>query len=204
MRIIGSFFVICVLVGVALAQQPIDGVDARSNSAEFAKQLGSSDPLLRQRSAEALARLAAGEHRKLVEGYQLQEKNKEVRLALDWALYRMGRSEALYRVVQDLDSDRQDQAIGYLAELESPDLLYPFLNREKNRPRITAGLLKALAKIGDAHTLEVVKPYRESHEPFVAEAAEIAHDEIEKRLGEQATTPTRVRPRTVGTTGDRP
>lgn len=204
MRIIGSFFVICVLVGVALAQQPIDGVDARSNSAEFAKQLGSSDPLLRQRSAEALAWLAAGEHRKLVEGYQLQEKNKEVRLALDWALYRMGRSEALYRVVQDLDSDRQDQAIGYLAELESPDLLYPFLNREKNRPRITAGLLKALAKIGDAHTLEVVKPYRESHEPFVAEAAEIAHDEIEKRLGEQATTPTRVRPRTVGTTGDRP
>lgn len=204
MRIIGSFFVICVLVGVALAQQPIDGVDARSNSAEFAKQLGSSDPLLRQRSAEALARLAAGEHRKLVEGYQLQEKNKEVRLALDWALYRMGRSEALYRVVQDLDSGRQDQAIGYLAELESPDLLYPFLNREKNRPRITAGLLKALAKIGDAHTLEVVKPYRESHEPFVAEAAEIAHDEIEKRLGEQATTPTRVRPRTVGTTGDRP
>ena len=195
---------ICVLVGVALAQQPIDGVDARSNSAEFAKQLGSSDPLLRQRSAEALARLAAGEHRKLVEGYQLQEKNKEVRLALDWALYRMGRSEALYRVVQDLDSGRQDQAIGYLAELESPDLFYPFLNREKNRPRITAGLLKALAKIGDAHTLEVVKPYRESHEPFVAEAAEIAHDEIEKRLGEQATTPTRVRPRTVGTTGDRP
>ena len=204
MRIIGSFFVICVLVGAALAQQPIDGVDARSNSAEFAKQLGSSDPLLRQRSAEALARLAAGEHRKLVEGYQLQEKNKEVRLALDWALYRMGRSEALYRVVQDLDSGRQDQAIGYLAELESPDLLYPFLNREKNRPRITAGLLKALAKIGDAHTLEVVKPYGESHEPFVAEAAEIAHDEIEKRLGEQATTPTRVRPRTVGRTGDRP
>lgn len=204
MRILGSFFVICVLVGVALGQQPIDGFDARSNSAEFAKQLGSTDPLLRQRSAEALARLAAGEHRKLVEGYQLQEKNKEVRLALDWALYRMGRSEALYRVVQDLDSGRQDQAIGYLTELESPDLLYPFLNREKNRPRITAGLLKALAKLGDAHTLEVVKPYRESHEPFVAEAAEIAHDEIEKRLGEQATTPTRVRPRTVGTTGDRP
>lgn len=195
---------VCVLVGVALGQQPIDGVDARSNSAEFARQLGSTDPLLRQRSAEALARLAAGEHRKLVEGYQLQEKNKEVRLALDWALYRMGRSEALYPVVQDLDSGRQEQAIGYLTELETPDLLYPFLNREKNRPRITAGLLKALAKLGDAHTLEVVKPYRESHEPFVAEAAEIAHDEIEKRLGEQATTPTRVRPRTVGTTGDRP
>ncbi len=198
------------LIGVLLlwgsasyAQQPIDGVDARSNTDEFAKQLGSTDPLLRQRSAEALARLAATKHRKLVEGYQLQEKNKEVRLALDWALYRMGRSEALYRVVADLDSGRQEQAIGYLSELESPDLLYPVLNKEKNRPRVTAGILKALALIGDLHTLEVVKPYRESHEPYVAEAAEIAHDEIEKRLAEPASQ-TRGRPRTVSTTGDRP
>ena len=189
--------------GASYAQQPIDGVDARSNTAEFAKQLGSTDPLLRQRSAEALARLAATEHRKLVEGYQLQEKNKEVLLALDWALYRMGRSEALYRVVRDLDSERQEQAIGYLSELESPNLLYPFLNKEKNRSRVTAGLLKALARIGDAHTLEVVKPYRESHESYVAEAAEIAHDEIEKRLAEPASQ-TRGRPRIVSTTGDRP
>ncbi len=49
------------------------------------------------------------------------------------------------------------------------------------------GLLKALARIGDAQTLEVVKPFRESHQPYVAEAAEIAHDEIEKRLGEPTT-----------------
>ena len=202
-----SVFLICVLMlcsGVGQAQQqPSDGIDARSDSAEFAKQLGSTDPLVRQRSAEALARLAATEHRKLVEGYQQQETNKEVRLALDWALYRMGRSEALYRVVADLDSGRQEQAIKYLSELESPDLLYPFLNKEKSRPRVTAGLLKALAKIGDSHTLEVVKPYRESHEPYVAEAAEIAHDEIEKRLSEVA-QPTRARPRTVEKTGDRP
>ena len=203
MRIIGSFFVICVLVGVSVGQQPIDGVDARSNSAEFAKQLGSTDPLLRQRSAEALARLAAGEHRKLVEGYQLQEQNKEVRLALDWALYRMGRSEALYRIVQDLNSGRQEQAIGYLSELETPDLLYPFLKKANNPPRVTAGLLKAFARTGDAQTLELVRQFRESHQPYVAEAAEVAHDEIEKRLSETTTT-TRVRPRTVGTTGDRP
>jgi len=203
MRIIGSFFVICVLFGVSVGQQPIDGVDARSNSAEFAKQLGSTDPLLRQRSAEALARLAAGEHRKLVEGYQLQEQNKEVRLALDWALYRMGRSEALYRIVQDLNSGRQEQAIGYLSELETPDLLYPFLKKANNPPRVTAGLLKAFARTGDAQTLELVKQFRESHQPYVAEAAEVAHDEIEKRLSETTTT-TRVRPRTVGTTGDRP
>src|SRR5688500_8593841 len=189
--------------GVAQAQTPLDGVDARSNPAEFSKQLGSADALLRQRSAEALARLAATDQRKLVEGYQLQEKNKEVRLALDWALYRMGRAEALYRVVDDLDSGRQEQAVGYLTELESPDLLYPFLKKQKTPPRVTAGVLKTLARIGDAQTLDLVKPFRESHQPFVAEAAEIAHDEIEKRLGEPVPA-TRARPRTVGTTADRP
>ena len=182
----------------------IDGVDARSNPAEFAKQLSSLDANVRRRSAEALARLAATDQRKLVEGYQLQEKNKEVRLALDWALYRMGKAEALYSIVNDLDSGRQQQAVGYLSELESPDVLYPFLKRANNAPRINAGLLKALAHIGDAQTLELVKPFRESHQPYVAEAAEVAHDEIEKRLSEPAAATTRARPRTVEKPADRP
>ena len=197
--VLGLFAVV-----ITNAQQvPIDGVDARSDPAEFAKQLGSTDAHVRQRSAEALARLAATSQRKLVEGYQLQEKNKEVRLALDWALYRMGRTEALYRIVDDLDSGRQNQAVGYLAELESPDVLYPFLKRSTNAPRINAGLLKALARIGDAQTLDLIKPFLESHQPYVAEAAESAHDEIEKRVGEPAPT-TRARPRTVEKAPDRP
>jgi HEAT repeat protein len=199
--------VICVLLFLASATYAqtvdIDGVDARSNPAEFAKGLSSLDANVRRRSAEALARLAATDQRKLVEGYQLQEKNKEVRLALDWALYRMGHTDALYRVVHDLDSGRQDQAIGYLAELESPDLLYPFLKKTNNAPRINAGLLKALARIGDAQTLDLIKPFRESHQPYVAEAAEVAHDEIEKRLGEPASQ-TRARPRTVEKAADKP
>ena len=193
------------VAGTAEAQQSsVDGVDARSNPADFAKQLGSSDPLVRQRSAEALARLAAADQRKLVEGYQVQENNKEVRLALEWALYRMGRSEMLYRIVDELDSGRQEQAIGYLSELESPDVLYPFLKRTSNAPRINAGLLKALARLGDAQTLELIKPFRDSHQPYVAEAAEIAHDEIEKRLGEPVPAATRARPRTVEKAADKP
>ena len=180
-------FVLFVSSVLSQAQTPLDGVDARSNPAEFAKQLGSADAHVRQRSAEALARLAATDQRKLVEGYQLQEKNREVRLALDWALY---------RIVDELDSGRQDQAIGYLSELESPEVLYPFLKRTTNAPRINAGLLKALARIGDAQTLELVKPFRDSHQPYVAEAAEIAHDEIEKRLSEAAPS-VRTRPRSI-------
>ena len=193
-----------VTTGIVQAQTaPIDGVDARSNPEEFTKQLNSPDAHVRQRSAEALARLAATDQRKLVEGYRLQESNKDVRLALDWALYRMGRTEALYRIVDELDSGRQAQAVGYLSELESPDVLYPFLKRSTNAPRITAGLLKALARTGDAQTLDLIKPFRESHQPYVAEAAETAHDEIEKRLAEPAAD-MRARPRTVEKPADKP
>jgi len=195
----GSMAVSLLLLGVFTlisAQSPVDGIDARANTAELAKQLGSPDALLRQRSAEALARLAAKDQRKIVEGYRLQEKNKEVRVALDWALYRMGKSEALFRVVSELDSGRHEQAIGYLSELESPEMLYPYLKQANNPPRINAGLLKALARIGNTESLDIIKPYRESTQPFVAEAAELAHDEIEKRLSQETPT-TRVRPRTV-------
>jgi HEAT repeat protein len=116
----------------------------------------------------------------------------------------MGQAEALYRIVDELDSGRQEQAIGYLSELESPDVLYPFLKRSTNAPRISAGLLKALARIGDAQTLDLIKPFRESHQPYVAEAAEVAHDEIEKRLVESTAPDVRARPRTVEKAADKP
>ena len=179
----------------AQTQTPIDGIDARTNTAELAKQLSDADPNVRQRSAEALARLAAADQTKLVEGYYLQEKNKEVRLAMDWALYRFGKSQSLFRIVHDLDSGRQKQAIGYLSQLESPDVLYPFLKKSNNAPRVNVGLLKALALIGNAQTVDVIKPYLESVQPYVAEAAENATDEINKRMGEGESGSTRTRPR---------
>ena len=188
--------VLLVSAAVVSAQSPIDGIDARANTNDLARQLGNPDPLVRQKSAEALARLAATDQKKIVEGYQLQEKNKEVRLALDWALYRMGHSDALFRVVRELDSGRQDQAVGYLWELESPDLLYPYLQKH-NASRLSAGLMKVFARIGNTETLEMIKPYRDSFEPKVAEAAEAACDEIEKRMGQPESAPGKMRPRTV-------
>jgi HEAT repeat protein len=178
---------------------PLDGVDARVDSAEFAGQLGHVDPLVRQRAAEALARLAAGDQKKVVEGYLLQEKNKDVRLALDWALHRMGKAETLFRIVNELNSSRHDQAVGYLKQLDSASLLYPFLKQNGNPAKVTVGLLEALAQLGDGETLEMIKPLRDSFAPGVAEAAEVAVEQIEARLGETKTT-SPSRPRTVGAT----
>ncbi|MGI9106234.1 MAG: hypothetical protein ACR2G4_08310 [Pyrinomonadaceae bacterium] len=144
------------------------------------RQLTDRDPFVRQRAAEALARLAATEKRKLIEGYRLQEKNARARLALDWALYRMGKTDALFAVVRDLDSSRTNQSEAYLAELETPEPLYKLLSRVNGHIQIK--LLEALARTGNAETLEIIEPYAASFDPKIADAARFAKREITLRL----------------------
>ena len=189
-----------IAVGVS-AQSTEDEENAANASAVAAKQLGSREPLVRQQAAEELARLAATGNRKLLEGYRLQEKNARVKLALDWALYRIGKTEALFAVVRDLDSSRSDQAAAYLSTLETPEPLYLFMERMNGNTQIK--LLEVLAKIGDATTLERIKPHSSSFDPKVAEAARLAAREIEQRLGETPANTT-TRPRQVGTGDNSP
>lgn len=153
---------------------------ARGNPEVAARQLTNADPLVRQRAAEELARLAPADKRKLVEGYRFQEKNERVRLALDWALFRLGKPEALYAVVRALGTSRYNQSQAYLAELDSPAPLHDFLTRAKGEalPR----LLEVLARVGDSATLEKIKPYESSTDPRVADAARFAEREIARRL----------------------
>jgi HEAT repeat protein len=183
------------------AQSADDAGNVDGASAAAQKQLASRDPLVRQRAAEELAGLAAPANRKLLEGYRLQEKKARVRLALDWALYRIGKTEALFTVVRALDSQRVNQANAYLTTLETPEPLYFFLERMNGNTQVK--LLEVLAKIGDAGTLDKIKPYGESLDPKIAEAAQFATREIEQRLGQtpadvQTPADTQTRPRQVG------
>lgn len=171
-----------------------DGGDPRQVAARWARQLGHYDPLVRREAAEALARLAAVEQKKLVEGYELQEKNKNVRLAMEWALYRMGKSDMLFRIVRELDSGRHDQAVGYLSKLDTPSLLHSYLKDEDKPARITIGLLEALTVLGDQESVALITPFRDSFLPGVAAAAETAIEKIGARLAQtEPAKPTRPR-----------
>src|SRR5262249_19453604 len=126
MRISFSILIVAILVSgiTVVAQSPqADSSGTLLTSAQYARQLSSSDAATRQAGAEALAKIVALDQKKLCEGYFLQEKDKRVRLALNWALYRMGKSQTLYQIVWDLESSRHDQAADYLAQLEGPDAL---------------------------------------------------------------------------------
>ena len=190
------FFTLIVLVGLSATaahaqsreRMQDEAVErARGNAEVAARQLTNNDPLIRQRAAEELARLKATEKRRLVEGYRLQEKNERVRLALDWALYRVGKQEALFEVVRALDSPRSNQAISYLNEIGTPEPLYLFLERADGATLVR--LLEALARVGDADTIERVKPYAASHDAKVASAARFAEREIARRLAASQSQP---------------
>lgn len=155
---------------------------ASRSSADVARRLSSRNPLQRREAAEELARAAAVEHLRLAEGYRLQEKDERVKLALDWALYRMGRTQALFPVVDALDTSRAEQAVQYLSALDGPTPLYVFLDRVNGKTQIR--LLEVLARVGDSETLERLKPFYASLDPTTADAARFAEREITIRLEE--------------------
>ena len=188
------FLFILLAIGVSIAGAQTSSASATSNdgAALAAKRLASRDPVVRQEAAEELARLEASEHRRVIEGYRLQEKNSRVKLALDWALYRMGKNESLFSIVRALDSSRDDQATSYLTTIE-PEPLYFFLEQMNGTTQVR--LLEVLAKIGNAKTLDRINPYTQSYDPKIAKAAQQARREIEQRAGqapgENATRPRR-------------
>jgi hypothetical protein len=184
---------------MTLAQDD-SGNPAKVDSATVARRLSSQLPAERREAAEELARLAAVEHRRLAEGYRAQEKDARVRLALDWALYRMGKGESLFAVVRALDEKKlAEQSVGYLKQLEGPEPLYVFLEHVNGNTLIR--LLEVLAAIGDRATLERIKPYTESLDPLIADAAKFAEREIGIRLQEQPVVEPK-RPRRVGETNE--
>jgi hypothetical protein len=192
MRVTCKIFVLASLAFVtarALAESPLRMVEqddsptvSRLDSASVAKRLSSRNPMERREAAEELARMAATEHRRLVEGYRVQEKDPRVKLALDWALYRQGKNEAIYSLVRALDSKQAEQGVAYLSALESPEPLYAVLPRVNGNTQIR--LLEVLARVGDRDTLERLKPFIASLDPGIADAAKFAEREITIRLEE--------------------
>jgi hypothetical protein len=209
-RVLSLMLLACAAATLALAQdgdepvaatndEPVVAATApRDEAAALISQLGNRDPLVRQHAAEELARRVDVDKLKLVEGYRIQEKNASVKAALDWALYHMGRNESLFALVRALDSSQGDQIAGYLAQLESPQPLHIFLGRTKRVAQVR--LLEVLAEIGNAETLEHIKPALESFEPTVAVAAENAAEQINNRLAQKPAEaePLPTRPRQVG------
>jgi hypothetical protein len=153
------------------------------DAAAVAQRLNSSSPAVRQSAAEELARLAAVDQLKLLEGYRLQESDKKVALALDWAMYRAGRTEKLYAVTGELWGKRSDQAIGYLYSLESAAPLYSIADQSSGKTLV--GILAVMGRIGDEETITRINVFLSNFDPKIVTAARGAIDSINKRTAEK-------------------
>ncbi len=167
----------------------------REAAAQAVRRLTDRDSLVRQGAAEELAnRSTVSERRRIIEGYRVQERDRRVRLALDWALYRAGKREALIGVVRELDGPHRNQAQSYLMQLRNPEPLYVFLQRVGVPAKVS--LLGVLAHTGDAQTIDMVTPLTASIDVQVAGAAHNTVNEINRRLA--SAPPSATRPRQVG------
>lgn len=172
-------------VGSAAAFGRIGRAQSGARDAELTRDLASRDAAVRQTAAEEIARLADLRQRKLVEGYRLQEGNARVKLALDWALYRLGKNESLFNVVRELGStERGEQARRYLLQIEGPRSLYLFLGQTDDKVKLH--LIGVLAVIGDAESAEQLRALSSAPEQKIADAAQAAIATIEARLARPA------------------
>lgn len=160
------------------------------------RRLQDRNASVRQNAAEEVARLAAVDMLKLIEGFRREEKNDRVQLAMDWALYRLGKLDRLFYVVRALDTSRADQAKSYLADIESPEPLYKYLDgATKHKTQIR--LLEILARVGDEQTLTHLDSYAKSSDKKIARAAQAAQTNINQRLKSTQSPANAKRPRKV-------
>lgn len=133
-------------------------------------------------AAEGLARLANPANLPAAEKARPKAKGRRFQLALDFALYRMGRKELLPDLVKELGSVRySDQVYLYLLEFAPADLpeLYPLLRDFRGKIRIR--LLDALGMTGNAATMQEVQKYTADSDLDVAMAALLAVRRIQGR-----------------------
>jgi len=152
----------------------------------FHRALWSSEDELRIYGAEGLGRAGQASALEDLERAVLADKNAEARLAIDFAITRLGKMDHLNDLVAELDSSlRGDAAEAYLIELaRNPDFLarlYPFL--ESDREGVRRGLCTVLMYVGDQSSIPHLEKLSQDKNADVATEALRALRAVRLRAG---------------------
>ena len=138
----------------------------------FQRHLGDGGPKYRQFAAEGIARAGDASVAEEVSRAHLAEKKPAPRLAMNFALYSLGRREHLDPMVAALKERLlHQQALAYLLELKtrvSPELVN-YLNDDS--PEVRRRLCLALGMIGDSASAEKLRPLLNDSDPEVVSEA---------------------------------
>lgn len=146
----------------------------------FVDNLAHQDSDRRQYAVEGLARIGDPKHRDGMSRALNLENDRDVKLAMYWALYGMGSSSDLQEVVRKLDSSQSEQARAYLLECKNPGDLHPYI-RSSNKA-VRRGVIEILGRVGDAATIDELKPVVQTSGAGTADVAAVAVKRIEWRL----------------------
>ena len=146
----------------------------------FVENLDDRDGDRRQYAVEGLARIGEQRYLDQISRAILTEKNVDVRLAENWAMYKMGKRDAIQDVVRRLPTDQGQQAHQYLLEVDSPADLYPYIHSGDRA--ISLDIINILGQIGDRETIAELKPVVEASGRKSADAATVSIKKIEWRI----------------------
>ncbi|MGH9764630.1 MAG: HEAT repeat domain-containing protein [Blastocatellia bacterium] len=146
----------------------------------FNENMQSDDGDRRQYAYEGLARIGDHKYEDRISRLILTEKKGDVKLAMQWAMYKMGDRGELQGIVRRLDSGQSEQARQYLLEVNSPSDLYPYV--ESSNKAVKTAVLQILGRIGDRDTIDVLKPVVSASGRKSSDEATVAIKEIEWRL----------------------
>jgi HEAT repeat protein len=144
----------------------------------FLNALSDSREIYRLYASEGLGRIGDSRYVTEVSRQYLREKSGDVKMALSYALFHLGREEHLIELVAGLDSD---QVYYYLLEMDAGEVtkLYPYLRESDHSIRVR--LLEILGLRGDPSAVAVIQELSGSHNMELASAANLALRRIQGR-----------------------
>ncbi len=134
----------------------------------------------RQSAVEGLARIADPKYKEQLSRQLLIEKDGDVKLALHWAMYKLGDHDEIRFLVPKLDSRQSEQAYTYLLETEQVSDLYPYARSSQTEVR--RKVIEILGRIGDRETIAELQPIATSSGVETANTATLAMKRIEWRI----------------------
>jgi HEAT repeat protein len=156
-----------------LAFQAISMVGDKSSLALFTRKLQDPDKPYRIAAAEGIARVGDPAVVEDVSRAYIKEKDMGAQLAMSFALYRLGRTEYVEKLIAGL-SERgyHEQVEAYLVEIGRPVVPALVKNLNNKDSDVRLRLCLVLGLIGDTSAIESLKPLlKDTNTSVVSEAA---------------------------------
>jgi len=146
----------------------------------FVENMTSSDADRRQYAVEGLGRMGDVRYGDQIAAMIRKEDHVDVRMAEYFASYKLGGTANLRYIVDKLDGDQNEQARGYLLEVNSPADLFSYVHLSKTV--IRQRVIEILGRIGDQDTIRELEPVLQSSSAETADITTLAIKRIEWRL----------------------